>query len=143
LAYTRDQLVDIFLDFLNPYEDFNNAKPCKQKLNIDIAIFFNSFIDRIETTNEDETIEQASNTTELLPKDNLPKDNILLQDNVLPQDDILPVISQGDILFQNDELPQDNTLPQDIAIENENVKHKKIELNLLLNHVKAIIDKNT
>ncbi|CAG8711563.1 9646_t:CDS:1, partial [Ambispora leptoticha] len=55
LAYTRDQLVDVFLDFLDPYEDFDSAEPCKQELNINIAVFLNSFIDRIETTNENES----------------------------------------------------------------------------------------
>ncbi|CAG8801096.1 2445_t:CDS:2, partial [Racocetra fulgida] len=62
LAYTRDQLVDVFLDFLDPYEDFDSAEPCKQELNINIAVFLNSFIDRIETTNENEiliTIKQS------------------------------------------------------------------------------------
>ncbi|CAG8679571.1 9263_t:CDS:2 [Racocetra persica] len=54
LAYTQDQLTDILLDFLDPYEDFDNAEPCSQFLNIDIAVFLNSFIDRIETSNEDE-----------------------------------------------------------------------------------------
>ncbi|CAG8569377.1 15363_t:CDS:2, partial [Cetraspora pellucida] len=55
LAYTRDQLVDVFLDFLDPYEDFDNVEPCKQELNIDIAVFLNSFIDHIETQNKDES----------------------------------------------------------------------------------------
>ncbi|CAG8742051.1 21879_t:CDS:2, partial [Racocetra persica] len=54
-AYTRDQLVDVFLDFLDPYEDFDNTEPCKQELNIEIAVFLNSFIDHIETTNDDES----------------------------------------------------------------------------------------
>ncbi|CAG8650078.1 35357_t:CDS:2, partial [Racocetra persica] len=54
LAYTQDQLTDVLLDFLDPYEDFDNAKLCSQVLNIDIAVFLNSFIDHIETSNEDE-----------------------------------------------------------------------------------------
>ncbi|CAG8438711.1 17066_t:CDS:2, partial [Dentiscutata heterogama] len=54
LAYTQDQLVDILLDFLDPYKDFDNAELCKQELHIEIAIFLNSFIDHIETTNKDE-----------------------------------------------------------------------------------------
>ncbi|CAG8844395.1 583_t:CDS:1, partial [Racocetra persica] len=29
-AYTRDQLVDFFLDFLDSYDDFDNAEPCTQ-----------------------------------------------------------------------------------------------------------------
>ena len=83
-------------------------------------------------------IKQALDTTsELLPQDDIP------QDNVLPQDDVLSILSQDNIIFQNDELPQDNTLPQDTAIENESVKRKKKELYLLLDYVKTIIDKNT
>ncbi|CAG8494909.1 11300_t:CDS:2 [Cetraspora pellucida] len=51
--HIANQLVNVLLDLLDPYEDFNNAEPCSQVLNIDIAVFLNSFIDYIETNNKD------------------------------------------------------------------------------------------
>ncbi|CAG8830455.1 30129_t:CDS:2, partial [Gigaspora margarita] len=54
LAYTQDQLVKVLLNFIDSYKDFDNAKPCSQVLHIDISVFLNSFIDRIETSNENE-----------------------------------------------------------------------------------------
>lgn len=46
LAYTQDQLVDVLLNFMNSYEDFDSAEPCTQVLHIDISVFLNSFIDQ-------------------------------------------------------------------------------------------------
>ncbi|CAG8770680.1 34846_t:CDS:2, partial [Gigaspora margarita] len=53
-AYTRDQLVDFLLDFLDSYDDFDKAEPCSQMIDIDFAVFLNSFLDRVETNNENE-----------------------------------------------------------------------------------------
>ncbi|CAG8622226.1 16669_t:CDS:2 [Gigaspora margarita] len=51
---STEQLVKVLLNFTDSYEDFNNAKPCSQVLYIDISVFLNSFIDHIETSNENE-----------------------------------------------------------------------------------------
>ncbi|CAG8825448.1 40068_t:CDS:2 [Gigaspora margarita] len=53
-AYTRDQLVDFLLDFLDSYDDFDKAELCSQMIDIDFAIFLNSFLDRVETINKNE-----------------------------------------------------------------------------------------
>ncbi|CAG8670782.1 24222_t:CDS:2 [Gigaspora margarita] len=75
----REQLVDTLLEFLKPFEDFEGAKPCNQVLDIEIAVFLDSFIDRIEMTDKNETnlflallnkpsVEYMSIQDELLPQ---------------------------------------------------------------------------
>ncbi|KAF0375616.1 hypothetical protein F8M41_012745 [Gigaspora margarita] len=54
-AYTQEQLVDVFLEFLKSFEDFGSTEPCKQLLNIEIAVFLDAFIDRIETIDKNES----------------------------------------------------------------------------------------
>ncbi|CAG8839666.1 16395_t:CDS:2, partial [Gigaspora margarita] len=53
-AYIQDQLVEVLSNFIDSYEDFDNAKPCSQVLHIDIFVFLNLFIDHIETSNKNE-----------------------------------------------------------------------------------------
>ncbi|CAG8802458.1 962_t:CDS:2, partial [Racocetra fulgida] len=45
----------VLLVFLEPYKDFEDAKPCEQIFNVEIMIFLDTFLDQIETTDEDES----------------------------------------------------------------------------------------
>ncbi|CAG8792149.1 44792_t:CDS:2, partial [Gigaspora margarita] len=49
------QLVNVFLEFLKSFEDFESTELCKQLLNIEIAVFLDAFIDRIETIDKNES----------------------------------------------------------------------------------------
>ncbi|CAG8502772.1 4776_t:CDS:2 [Cetraspora pellucida] len=53
-VYTREEIVETFLGFLEFYEDFDNTEPCWQEFNANITVHLNSFFDYIEETNEDE-----------------------------------------------------------------------------------------
>ncbi|CAG8782627.1 32605_t:CDS:2 [Gigaspora margarita] len=41
-------------NFINSYDDFDKAELCSQMIDIDFAVFLNSFLNRVETINEDE-----------------------------------------------------------------------------------------
>ncbi|CAG8683430.1 10143_t:CDS:2, partial [Cetraspora pellucida] len=51
-AYKQEELIEVLSGFLEPYKDFKDSKPCEQIFNINIVIFLNTFLDYIETTDE-------------------------------------------------------------------------------------------
>ncbi len=55
ISYTWEQLVETFLEFFEPYEDIDNAEPCKQIFDKDVAVHLNSLLNRIEIADEDES----------------------------------------------------------------------------------------
>ncbi|CAG8447435.1 5688_t:CDS:2 [Cetraspora pellucida] len=136
LAYTQDQLVNVFLDFLDLYEDFDNVELCKQKLNIDIAIFLNSFIDHIKTQNEDEKRNPIpiGFFKKFNEHDN---DNLFkhLLENLFQVLLNKPAIKQAldttSELLPQDDILQDNVLPQDdvlLILSQDNIIFQNDEL---------------
>ncbi|CAG8627052.1 12606_t:CDS:2, partial [Racocetra fulgida] len=51
-AYSQDELRDLFLEFLEPFQDFDSTKPCTQVLDFEIPVFLDSLTDCIESNNE-------------------------------------------------------------------------------------------
>ncbi|CAG8691942.1 4787_t:CDS:2, partial [Racocetra persica] len=49
------KLVEVLSGFLEPYKDFEDSKSCEQIFNVEIAIFLNTFLEDIETTDENES----------------------------------------------------------------------------------------
>ncbi|CAG8833543.1 20037_t:CDS:2, partial [Gigaspora margarita] len=48
-------LVETFLGFLELYKNIKNTEPCKQIFDVEIAIFLDTFLDCVETTNKDKS----------------------------------------------------------------------------------------
>ncbi|CAG8806878.1 15919_t:CDS:2, partial [Gigaspora margarita] len=79
----REQLVEILLEFLQPFKDFESAEPCNQVLDIEIVVFLDSFIDRIEITDKNEN-EENTVTELILCNDNAIKENVnaIIDENI-------------------------------------------------------------
>ncbi|CAG8755496.1 10531_t:CDS:2, partial [Dentiscutata erythropus] len=164
-AYKREHLVETFLGFLKPYKGIENMESCKQKFDVKIAIFLDTFLDRVETTDNNE----IENHWRLIKHDYLSEYNRVRLDllayiivtQVIPgqvdqlqqlrdENLFLTVLNKLLTEYMLDEkaLVNDNFDEQSSDYDTSNkealelINHKK-ELYSLMKRVKSIIEENT